>query len=58
VATVKSASRSLVNSLKGVVDVLIWVVLYILPLGLIFVVFALIIRAVWKWLRKVRSQTT
>jgi hypothetical protein len=58
VATVKSASRSLVNSLKGVADVLIWVVLYILPLGLIFVVFALIIRAVWKRLRKIRSQTT
>jgi hypothetical protein len=58
VATVKNASRSLLNSLKGVVDVLIWVVLYILPLGLIFVAFALIIRAVWKRLRKVRSQTT
>ncbi len=55
VATVKSASRSLLNSLKGVVDVLIWVVLYILPLGLIFVIFALIIRAVWKRLRKVRT---
>lgn len=56
VATVKSASRSLVNSLKGVVDVLIWVVLYILPLGLIFVAFALIIRVVWKRVRKVRTK--
>jgi hypothetical protein len=55
VATVKNASRSLINSLKGVVDLLIWVVLYILPLGLIFVVFALIIRAVWKRMRKTRS---
>jgi hypothetical protein len=55
VATVKNASRSLINSLKGVVDVLIWVVLYILPMGLIFVVFALIVRTVWKRLRKVRS---
>jgi len=33
VATIKNASRSLVNSLKGVVDVLIWFVLYILPLA-------------------------
>src|SRR5258706_246416 len=57
IATVKNASRSLLNSLKGVVDVLIWIVLYILPLGLIFVVFALIIRAVWKRLRKVRGAT-
>src|SRR5882724_4739891 len=40
VATIKNASRSLLNSLKGLVDVLIWVILYILPLGLIFVVFA------------------
>ncbi len=54
-ATVKNASRSLVNSLKGVVEVLIWVVLYILPLGLIFVAFALIVRAVWRRLRKLRS---
>jgi hypothetical protein len=58
VATVKNASRSLVNSLKGVVEVLIWVVLYILPLGLIFVAFALIIRAFWKRLRKVRTTAT
>lgn len=58
VATVKNASRSLINSLKGVVDVLIWVVLYILPLGLIFVFFALIIRAVWRRLRKSRVTAT
>jgi hypothetical protein len=51
VATIKNASRSLVNSLKGVVDVLIWVVLYILPLGLIFVVLALIVRFIWRKLR-------
>jgi hypothetical protein len=58
VATVKNASRSLINSLKGVVDVLIWVVLYILPLGLIFVVLALIVRAVWKRIRKPRVTAT
>ncbi len=57
IATVKNASRSLLNSLKGVVDVLIWVVLYILPLGLIFVALALIVRAVWRRLRKLRSST-
>jgi hypothetical protein len=57
VATVKNASRSLINSLKGVVDVLIWVVLYILPLGLIFVVLAMIVRAGWRRLRKVRATT-
>jgi len=55
VATVKNASRSLLNSLKGVVDVLIWVVLYILPLGLIFVALALLVRAVWRRIRKART---
>jgi hypothetical protein len=58
VATVKNASRSLLNSLKGVVDVLIWVVLYVLPLGLIFVAFALLVRAAWRRIRKARGQTT
>jgi predicted RNase H-like nuclease (RuvC/YqgF family) len=58
VATVKNASRSLLNSLKGVVDVLIWVVLYILPLGLIFVVLALIVRWVWRRARRFRGTTT
>jgi hypothetical protein len=58
VATVKNASRSLLNSLKGVVDILIWVVLYVLPLGLIFVALALLVRAAWRWLRKVRTPTS
>lgn len=56
VATVKNASRSLLNSLKGVVDVLIWVVIYVLPLGLIFVALALLVRAAWRRLRKVRTK--
>jgi Domain of unknown function (DUF4349) len=58
VATVKNASRSLLNSLKGVVDVLIWVVLYVLPLGLIFVALALVVRAAWRRVRKARKETT
>jgi hypothetical protein len=58
VATVKNASRSLLNSLKGVVDALIWVVLHILPLGLIFVALGLLVRAVWRWLRKARTTPT
>jgi Domain of unknown function (DUF4349) len=57
VATVKNASRSLLNSLKGVVDVLIWVVLYVLPLGLIFVALALLVRAAWRRIRKGRGAT-
>jgi hypothetical protein len=55
VATIKSASRNLVNSLKVVVDVLIWIVLYILPLGLVFAALTLLVRAVWRRLRRSRS---
>jgi hypothetical protein len=58
VATIKSASRTLVNSLKGVIDALIWVVLYILPLGLIFVALGLLVRWVWRRLRRVRGMAT
>jgi hypothetical protein len=52
VATVKAAARSLVNTLKGLADILIWIVLYALPIGLIFVAVALAIRAAWRALRR------
>jgi hypothetical protein len=52
VATIKTASRALVNSLKFVADALIWIVLYALPLAILFMVLALIVRAIW---RKVRQ---
>jgi hypothetical protein len=47
VATVKAATRALVNSLKGLADVLVWGVLYVLPIALIFVGFFLALRAAW-----------
>jgi hypothetical protein len=56
VGTIKSASRNLLNSLKVVADALIWIVLYVLPLGLIFASIALLVRAVWRWLRKLRRK--
>lgn len=48
VATVKSAARALVNTLKSLADAAIWVTLYFLPIAVLFVLFALVIRAVWK----------
>ena len=54
IGTIKTASRNLLNSLKFVADALIWIVLYVLPLGLIFAALALLVRAVWRWLRKLR----
>jgi len=56
VATVKAASRSLLKSLKGVADALIWVLIYILPLGLLFAALALLIRTVWRRLRPMNSK--
>ena len=54
VATVKAATRGLVNALKSVIDALIWLTLYLLPLGVVFAALALVIRAIWLWLRKQR----
>ena len=47
VATVKAASRALVNAAKSAADLLIWFVVYILPLAIVFFVFALAVRAIW-----------
>lgn len=49
--TVKAASRALVNAMKSLVDVLIWAGVYLLPIALLFVVFALAIRFIWLRLR-------
>lgn len=55
VATLKNALRELVSSMKLLVDALIWVVVYLLPLGLIFVALAFLVRAVWRRIRPRRS---
>ena len=56
VATVKSASRALLNGLRGVADVLIWMVIYCLPFAMIFSAIAILVRATWRRVR--RAQTT
>lgn len=53
VATVKAASRALVNAVKWVADLLIWFAIYILPLAIIFFVLALLVRALWLKLRRI-----
>lgn len=49
-AVLKNASRALVESLKFVAEAIIWFFVYLLPIGLLFVAFALLIR--WVWLRR------
>jgi hypothetical protein len=51
VATIKNASRSLINTLKALVDALIWIVIYLLPIVLFFIAIAMLIRAVWRRIR-------
>jgi hypothetical protein len=52
VATARSAARSLVNSLKFIADAAIWFVLYLLPVGLVFVGLALLVRVIWRLARR------
>jgi hypothetical protein len=54
-ATVRAASRSLVNTMKSLTDALIWVLLYLLPIGAVFVALALVVRVIWRRLRGVRA---
>lgn len=56
-ATVRSAARSLVNTLKTLADALIWIVLYLIPVGAFFVLVALVIRGLWRRLRGSRLQS-
>ncbi len=54
-ATVREACGSLVNTMKSLIDALIWVILYLLPIGLLFVAMALLVRAAWRRLRRLRT---
>lgn len=48
VATAKAALRSLLNTMKAVADVAIWLGLYFLPIAFLFVIAALVIRTLWR----------
>jgi hypothetical protein len=52
VATARAALRSLTNTLKSLADVAIWVVMYLVPVALMFIVAALALRAGWQWTRR------
>jgi hypothetical protein len=51
-ATVKAASRALVNSLKALAEVAIWVAIYVLPIALLIL---LPIVGLWKFLRRKKT---
>lgn len=50
-AVLKEASRALVETLKVIASAVIWLTVYLLPLALMFVAFALLVRLVWRYLR-------
>ncbi len=56
--TLRNASAQLIKTLQGLVESLIWLVIYVVPtliLGALpFVLAFLVLRAVWRWLRRSR----
>jgi hypothetical protein len=52
VAVLKDAARTLVATLKWFVEAAIWIVVYLLPIGLLFVLGALGIRQIWRYGRR------
>ena len=55
--TLKNAGRSLVNALKGLVDIAIWLVIYLLPLLLVVAIPVILLILLVRWLAR-RRQTT
>lgn len=51
VATLRAAARALVNTLKVLADVAIWIVLYVLPIAVVFMLFVLAIRSIARRVR-------
>lgn len=54
-AVVKNASRALVASLKWLVEAVIWIVIYVVPIVALFVGFVLLLRYLWRKLRRAET---
>lgn len=54
IATIRTAGRALINSLKTVADLLIWLLLYALPLGAVFAGLVLLLRPLFRRIRRAR----
>lgn len=50
--TLKNAGRALVNTLKGLVDVLIWLTIYVLPVLLLLAIPAVLLVVLIRWVRR------
>jgi hypothetical protein len=54
-AIFRDAARALVDTMKVLAAAIIWTIVYLLPIGLVFVVAALIVRQIWRAARRRRS---
>ncbi len=50
--TLKNAGRALVNTLKGLVDALIWIVIVVLPVLILIAIPVVVIVLAIRWLRR------
>jgi hypothetical protein len=55
--TLKNAGRSLVNALKGLVDIAIWLIIYLLPLLLIVAIPVILLILLVRWLARRRRRS-
>jgi hypothetical protein len=54
--TLKNAGRSLVNALKGLVDIAIWLIVYLLPLLLVIAIPVVLLILLVRWLSRRRRR--
>jgi hypothetical protein len=54
--TLKNAGRSLVNALKGLVDIAIWLIVYLLPLLLVIAIPVVLLILLIRWLTRRRRR--
>jgi hypothetical protein len=54
--TLKNAGRSLVNALKGLVDIAIWLIVYLLPLLLVIAIPVVLLILLVRWLARRRRR--
>jgi len=55
--TLKNAGRSLVNALKGLVDIAIWLIVYLLPLLLVIAIPVILLILLVRWLARRRRRS-
>jgi hypothetical protein len=53
-AIFREAARALVDTMKALAEAGIWLIVYMLPIGLIFIIIALALHRIWRYSRRAR----